>query len=156
MKYFIIIAVFTVSTLTACVPKKVGEESKYDREILTFAKIAKDVEVDREKAIKTYMGKVVTIRAKIEDIADLREQLLEYYGYRFDPSGFVSVLVCYNKDKALHQIDKSLHIDELFLLDEDSDNSNSYLFRVRIEAIDQMAEPHYYQVWAALTKWSEE
>ena len=72
MRYLVIIVVFIVSTLTACSPKEGNEESKSDREFLTFAKIAKDVETDREKAINTYMGKVVTIKAKIEDISGFK------------------------------------------------------------------------------------
>ena len=106
MKYFVIITVFMVSMLTACIT--------YDREILTFAKIAKDIETDREKAINTYVDKIVTIRAKIEDIAGLREHILEYFVFRFRGSDFVSFRVHYKRDEVIHLTDESFHIDAFF------------------------------------------
>ena len=153
VKYLVIIAVFMVSTLTACVPKQVGEESKHDREILTFAKIAKDIEADPEKARGTYVGKVVTIRAKAAVLTNFRNKFLEdlsrWVSARLRVGrGFVSFRVSYTKDELFQPEDLSLPDGYHY--------SKFYLLRVRIKAIDENMVANYWTVWAELLEWPEE
>ena len=153
MKYLVIIAVFMVSTLTACVPKQVGEESKHDREILTFAKIAKDIEVDPEKARRIYVGRIVTIRAKAPVLTNFRKKFLEdlsrWVSARLRVGrGFVSFWVHYTKDELFQPEDLSLPDGYHY--------SKFYLLRVRIKAIDPNMAANYWTVWTELLEWPEE
>lgn len=153
MKYLVIIGVFMGATLIACAPKEVGEASKHDREILTFAKIAKDIEVDPEKARRTYVGRVVTIRAKAPVLTNFRQKFLEdlsrWVSARLRVGrGFVSFRVSYTKDELFQPEDLSLP--------DGYDYSKFYLLRVRIKAIDPNMAANYWTVQAELLKWPEE
>ena len=151
MKYLVIIAVFMVSTLTACAPKEVGWKSIYDRKILSFAKIAQDIEADPEKARNTYTGRVVTIRAKAAVVTNFRKQFLEdlsrYVTARVG-KGFVLFWVSYTKDELFQPEDLSLP--------DGDDYSRFYLLRVRIKAIDENMVVNSWTVWTELLEWPEE
>lgn len=153
VKYLVISAVFMVSTLTACVLKEVGEESIQDRKILTFAKIAQDIEADPEKARNAYVGRVVTIRAKAAVVTNFRKQFLEDLSRYVTAhlrvgKGFVSFWVSYTKDELFQPEDLSLP--------DGDDYSRFYFLRVRIKAIDPNMVVNYWTVWTELLEWPEE
>ena len=139
----VIIAVFMVSMLTAC--------ATHSGEVQTFAKIAKDIEADPEKSIKTYVGRVVNIRAKAGIVANLRAQLLKNSSARLTGHGrvgsrFVSFWVSYR----FRVGNEPFRPDKFFHPDEGSNDSKSYLFKVRIKSIDENMEPHYWTVWTEI------
>ena len=139
----VIIAVFMVSMLTAC--------ATHSGEVQTFAKIAKDIEADPVKSINTYVGRVVNIRAKAGIVANLRAQLLKNSSARLTGHGrvgsrFVSFWVSYR----FRVGNEPFHPDKFFHPDEGSNDSKSYLFKVRIKSIDQNMEPHYWTVWTEI------
>ena len=153
MKYLVIIGVFMLSTLMACVPKQVGEASKHGREMLTFAKMAKDIEVDPENARNTYVGRVVTIRVKAPVITNFRKQFLADASHYVTASlrvgrGFVSFRVFYIKDELFQPEDLSLP--------DEYDYSKFYLLRMRIKAIDENMVVNFWTVWTELLEWPDE
>ena len=153
MKYLAIIGVFMVSMLMACVPKQVGEPSKHGREMLTFAKMAKDIEVDPENARNIYVGRVVTIRVKAPVITNFRNQFLADASHYVTASlrvgrGFVSFWVLYRKDELFQPEDLSLP--------DGYDYSKFYLLRMRIKAIDENMVVNSWTVWTELLEWPEE
>ena len=148
VKYLGIIAVFMVSTLTACILKEVGEKSIYNRKILTFAKIAQDIEADPEKARNTYTGRVVTIRAKAAVVTNFRRQFLKDLSRHITArlrvgKGFVSFWVSYTKDELFQPEDLSLP--------DGDDYSRFYLLRVRIKAIDENMVENYWALYLSST-----
>lgn len=141
----VIIAVFMVSMLTAC--------ATHSGEIQTFAiaKIAKDIETDSEKSINTYVGRVVNIRAKAGSVARLKAQLLEDSSAHLRGDGlvgsrFVSFWVYYR----FRVGDEPFRPDKFFHPEGGSDDSKpylkSYLFKVRIKAIDPNMAPNSWTV----------
>ena len=139
----VIIAVFMVSMLTAC--------ATHSGEVQTFAKIAKDIEADPEKSINTYVGRIVNIRAKAGIVSRLRAQLLEDSSAHLRGSGlvgsrFVSFWVSYR----FWVGNEPFRPDKFFHPEGGSDDSKSYLFKVRIKAIDENMIPNYWTVWTEI------
>ncbi|MCY3549673.1 MAG: hypothetical protein OXH39_04370 [Candidatus Poribacteria bacterium] len=139
----VIIAVFMVSMLTSC--------ATHSREVQTFAKIAKDIEADPEKSINTYVGRVVNIRAKVGIVERLRTQLLEDSSAQLRGDGlvgsrFISFWVYYRFSVG----NESFRPDKFFHPEGGSDDSQpylkSYLFKVRIKAIDPNMAPNSWTV----------
>ena len=148
----VIIAVFMVSMLTACATYS-GEVQTFAKiaEVQTFAKIAKDIEADSVKSINTYVGRVVNIRAKAGIVANLRAQLLKNSSARLTGHGrvgsrFVSFWVSYR----FRVGNEPFRPDKFFHPDEGSNDSKSYLFKVRIKSIQENMEPHYWTVWTEI------
>lgn len=139
----VIIAVFMVSMLTAC--------ATHSGEIQTFAKIAKEIEADPEKSINTYVGRVVNIRAKAGSVARLRAQLLKNSSARLTGDGLVgSKFVSFWVSYRFWVGNEPFRPDKFFHPDGGSDDSKSYLFKVRIKSIDKNMEPHYWTVWTEI------
>lgn len=139
----VIIAVFMVSMLTAC--------ATHSGEVQTFAKIAKDIEADPEKSINTYVGRVVNIRAKAGNVARLKAQLLEDSSAHLRGGGlvgsrFVSFWIRYR----FWVGNEPFRPDKFFHPEGGSDDSKSYLFKVRIKAIDPNMAPNYWTVWTEI------
>ena len=139
----VIIAVFMVSMLTSC--------ATHSREVQTFAKIAKDIEADPEKSINTYVGRVVNIGAKAGSVERLRAQLLEdssahLRGHGLVGSRFVSFWVSYR----FWVGNEPFRPDKFFHPEGGSDDSKSYLFKVRIKAIDENMVLNYWTVWTEI------
>ena len=139
----VIIAVSMVFMLTAC--------ATHSGEVQTFAKIAKDIEADPEKSINTYVGRVVNIRAKAGIVARLRAQLLEdssaqLRGYGLVGSRFVSFWVRYR----FWVGNEPFRPDKFFHPEGGSDDPKSYLFKVRIKAINENMLPNYWTVWTEI------
>ena len=143
----VIIAVFIVSMLTACAT----HSTTHSGEVQTFAKIAKDIEADPEKSINTYVGRVVNIRAKAGIVARLRAQLLERSSAQLRGDGlvgsrFISFWVRYRFSVG----NESFRPDKFFHPEGGSDDSKpylkSYLFKVRIKAIDPNMAPNSWTV----------
>ena len=148
----VIIAVFMVSMLTACATHS-GEVQTLAKiaEVQTFAKIAKDIEADPEKSINTYVGRVVNIRAKAGIVARLRAQLLERSSAQLRGDGlvgsrFISFWVYYRFSVG----NESFRPDKFFHPEGGSDDLKpylkSYLFKVRIKAIDPNMAPNSWTV----------
>ncbi len=144
----VIIAVFIVSMLTACATHSGEVQSG---EVQTFAKIAKDIEADPEKSINTYVGRVVNIRAKVGIVERLRAQLLEDSSAQLRGDGlvgsrFISFWVYYRFSVG----NESFRPDKFFHPEGGSDDSKpylkSYLFKVRIKAIDPNMAPNSWTV----------
>lgn len=140
----VIIAVSMVFMLTAC--------ATHSGEVQTFVKIAKDIEADPEKSINTYVGRVVNIRAKAGSVARLKAQLLEDSSAQLRGDGlvgsrFVSFWVRYR----FWVGNEPFRPDKFFHPEGGSDDSKpylkSYLFKVRIKAIDPNMAPNYWTVW---------
>ena len=143
LNVLVIIAVFMVSMLTAC--------ATHGGEVQTFAKIAKDIEADPEKSINTYVGRVVNIRAKAGIVARLRAQLLKNSSARLTGDGLVgSRFVSFWVKYRFWIGNEPFRPDKFFHPDGGSDDSESYLFKVRIRSIDENMEPHYWTVWTEI------
>ena len=144
----VIIAVFMVSMLTAC--------AIHSGEVQTFAKIAKDIEADPEKSRNTYVGRIVNIRAKAGSVARLKAELLEdslahLRGDGLVGSSFVSFWVTYRFWVGNEPLgNEPFRPDKFFHPEGGSEDSKSYLFKVRIKSIDQNMAPGYWTVWTEI------
>lgn len=151
----VIIAVFMVSMLTGCVSHS-GEVQTFSREVQTFAQIAKNIEANPEKAINTYVGRVVNIRAKAGIVAGLRSQLSKDFSAHLRGSGRVgSRFVSFWVQGKPWVRNEPFQPDKFFRSDGGSDDPKFYLFKVRIKTIDPNMALHYWTVWMEILEWSE-